>query len=351
MATEAEKQTFSGFTRRVLVVLALVVLAVLLWKVTYVLLLLFLGVLLSTFLVKLSATLSAHTPLSKSVSLAVVTVGVLVFVGGGGWLLESRIAQQIGQLQQQVQQSIKQLQQYSWGQQIIKQAPSIDQLIGGGPGIFSQITGVASQIFDILTGFLIVVSLGAYLASNPGLYERGIVQLFPEKQRARIQEALDITGRALWWWLLTQFVSMTIIGILTWLGLMLLGMPLALTLGVIAGLFEFIPLVGPFIGAIPAVLVAFTQGVNQVLYVLLLYVGIQQIESYLVMPIVQRYGTTLPPVLTLLAAVTFGLLFGALGIVVATPLMLTVYVLVKLLYVEDVLGSSTNVPGREHQPS
>lgn len=82
---------------------------------------------------------------------------------------------------------------------------------------------------------------------------------------------------------------------------------------------------------------------------LVLYFGIQQLESYLIMPIVQRYGTTLPPALTLLAAVIFGLLFGLLGIVVATPLMLTFYVLVKLLYVEDVLGSSTYVPGRKQQ--
>lgn len=349
MNSEAEKQTFSAFTQRVIVTLSLVAFALLLWQLTYVLLLLFLGILLSVLLGHLSGLLTAHTPLSRGVALGVVIVGALAIAGLGGWFLETRVAQQVGQLQQQIQRAMTQLQQYPWGERLVKQAPSLRELIGGNTGVFSQITGVASQVFNILTGILVVVFLGLYLTSTPGLYREGVVQLFPEKRRPQLREALTTTSRALWWWLLTQFISMTIIGVLVWVGLALLGTPLPLMLGLIAGLLEFIPIVGPFLAAIPAVLVAFTKGSTHVLLVLGLYTAIQQVESYLVTPIVQRYGTSLPPVLTLLATVAFGILFGALGIVVATPLMLTVYVLVKLLYVEDVLGSSTYVPGRTRQ--
>ncbi len=208
-------------------------------------------------------------------------------------------------------------------------------------------TGAASRLFDVLATALVVLFLAIYLTANPGIHIRGIVLLFPEDQRSDVQDALHVTGRALWLWLRAQFASMVIVGVLTWLGLQILGIPLATLLGLLTGLLEFVPLVGPVVSAVPAILMGFVKGPTYALYVALLYMGIQAVESNLITPLVQERGVSLPPSLTLLAAVIFGILFGFLGIIVATPLMVVVFVLVKLLYVERVLGSATHIPGRE----
>lgn len=342
----AAKREFSPFTRRLFVVLAVVALALLLWQIASVALLLFLGILIAIVLGALSDQLSARTPIPRSVALVIVGLAPFVLVGLGAWGFESQIAEQSKEIAGQFQKTAEQIRQHPLGQRILAQAPSLGQILQQSTGVFSQVTGAASRFLDALAGVLIVVFLSIYLASDPGLYARGLIELFPENRRQRVREALQVTRRALLWWLLAQMVSMLIIGLLVWLGLMLLGIPLAPVLGLIAGLSEFVPIVGPIVAAVPAVLVAFVQGPTQAFYVLLLYVGIQQVESYMVTPLVQERGTSLPPALTLLATIIFGILFGPLGIIVATPLMVVVFVLTKLLYVEGVLGSATNVPGR-----
>lgn len=343
---KAEKQAFSLFTRRLFVTVAVGALALLLWQIANVVLLLLLGILVALILGTLADKLSARTSMPRMLALVIVGITPLVLVGLGVWGFGGQITEQSSEIAQQFQKTVKQIQQHPWGQRVIAQAPSMGQILERSTGVFSQVTGAASRLLDVLAGILIIMFMGIYLASNPGLYERGVIELLPERQRPRAREALDITGRALLWWLLAQLASMVIIGTLTWLGLMLLGIPLAPVLGLIAGVFEFVPVVGPIVSAVPAILVAFVQGPTQALYVLLLYVGIQQVESYLVTPLVQEQGTSLPPALTLLATIIFGILFGPLGIIVATPLMVVVFVLTKLLYVEGVLGSATNVPGR-----
>jgi predicted PurR-regulated permease PerM len=131
---------------------------------------------------------------------------------------------------------------------------------------------------------------------------------------------------------------------LSGLGLWLLGIPSAAALELIAALAEFIPILGPIIGAFPAVIVAFGVGERMALYVILLYFIIQQIESNLLIPLIQERMVSLPPVLTLFAAVTFGLLFGLMGLLLATPLTVVGMVIVKVLYVEEGLGKPVSLP-------
>lgn len=343
---KADKQAFSPFTRRVLTVLGLLVLALFLWQIAHVLLLIFLGALLAIFLHKTAGALSARTRLPRGGALAVVGFALLALVALGAWFFGAQIAQQASQLSQQLRASLDQLRQYSWGQSLLESMPDFSEGLGQWRGVFSQLTGAASMLAAAITNAVLIVFLGIYLAVQPEMYERGIVALFPEDRRARVREVFQASGQALWHWLLAQLVSMVIVGVLTTVGLLLIGVRLALVLGLLAGVLEFIPFFGPFLSAIPAVLIAFVEGPSQALYVVLLYIGIQQVESNLITPIVQEKGASLPPVLTLTAAVGFGILFGPLGIIVATPLALWLLVLVKMLYVEDVLGSSTHVPGR-----
>ena len=149
---------------------------------------------------------------------------------------------------------------------------------------------------------------------------------------------MGVIDEALRRWLVGRFALMVINGALTAIGLKLLGIPLALTLGVLAGLLNFVPNFGPWIAAIPAVLIAFLQGPQQALYVAVLYLVLQSVDGYLLTPLVDRKSVELPPVLTITAQVVLGLAFGFIGILLASPLTAVTLILIKMLYIEDLLG-------------
>lgn len=131
---------------------------------------------------------------------------------------------------------------------------------------------------------------------------------------------------------------MLVVAVMSGFGLWMLGIPLALALAIIAGITNVIPYIGPFLGGTPAVLFALTQGPREALYVLILFIVIQQLEGNVIMPLIQRRAAGLPPVMTIFGVIAFGVLFGLPGVVVAAPLLVVAMVLVQRLYIEDVLG-------------
>jgi predicted PurR-regulated permease PerM len=204
--------------------------------------------------------------------------------------------------------------------------------------IVSGVTGLASTTLGVVMNIVVVVIIVLYLATQPAMYAGGIKRLLPLRSRDRAGEVLGVLDEALGRWLIGRCSLMLVNGGLTAAGLWLLGMPLALTLGLLAGLLNFVPNFGPLIAALPAVLIAFLQGPQHALYVALLYVAVQTMDGYLLTPLVDRRSVELPPVLTIAAQVLLGLLFGFVGLLVASPLAATVLLLVKMLYIEDVLG-------------
>jgi predicted PurR-regulated permease PerM len=197
-----------------------------------------------------------------------------------------------------------------------------------------------------LADLLLIVFGGLFLAAQPGLYRQGFLLLLPPGgSRERVAGTLDASGTALRRWLLGQLVAMLLVFVLTGLGLWAIGVPAALALALLAGLAEFVPLIGPIVAAIPALLIALSDGWQTALWTLLLYLAIQQVESNLIMPVVQHRVVSLPPAVTLFAVVAFGLLFGSLGVLFATPLAVVVFVAVKKLWVRETLGEPTDLPG------
>ena len=189
-----------------------------------------------------------------------------------------------------------------------------------------------------MANLVLLVTVAIFLALDAPMYRGGALRLVPLSYRARAGQIADELARALARWMGGQALDMVLVALVTGLGLWLLGVPLALVLGLIAGLTNIIPVVGPFLSGIPAVLFALTQGFDLAVYVALLFVVVQQVEGNLLMPLIQRYAADLPPALTVLAILAFGGLFGFAGIVLATPLLLVTIILVKRIYVEDVLG-------------
>ena len=211
-----------------------------------------------------------------------------------------------------------------------------------------RIAGVFSATLGIAIDALVVLATGIYFAYSPGAYYKGTLKLFPPYKRKRAGEIADALGSTLRRWLLGRLSVMAINGAATALGLWLLGIPLAAPLGLLAGLFNFIPNIGPLVAAVPALLVALTISPAHAAYTAILYLVVQNIDGFVLTPLVQQKTVALPAVVVIAAQLLFGILFGFLGVLLAVPLVAVLFVLVKLLYIEDILGEPAAIdPGSD----
>lgn len=316
---------------------ALVLLA---WRLSDVLLLLFGAVIVAVALRGFAAPLQRHLRMPPRLALAAVVVIALLLTVLGSWLAGDRLVEQTEDLRKRLPNALTALVTWARGHPIGVAVLELWETSTANDVPWSRVANLATQTLSALGSVALMAVVGVYLAADPVLYRAGLVRLVPPHYRARIEDALLASGQALSGWLLGQGISMLFVGSATALGLWLLDVPLALTIGAIAAVLAFIPFFGPIASGILAVLMAFMQGPTQALYVAGLCLAIQQIEGDLLMPFVQRWAVELPPVLGITAAVIFGLLFGLPGVILATPLMVVAMVLVKKLYVESVLEAA-----------
>ena len=185
---------------------------------------------------------------------------------------------------------------------------------------------------------MLVLFLSIYIGAEPDLYRRGIIHLFPHRLRDRVGDVLTEMAIVLRKWLVTQLIAMAVIGSVTTIILLVLRVKAAVALGLIAGLLEFVPTVGPILSAVPAIAMGFVDSPEKALYVTIAYVGVQFLENHLLIPLLMKEGMDLPPALTIVAQTLMALLFGFIGLLVAVPLLAAIMVAVKMLYVEDVVG-------------
>jgi predicted PurR-regulated permease PerM len=198
-----------------------------------------------------------------------------------------------------------------------------------------------TSTFEIVGGLLIIVFLSIYIAADPTLYHDGIMQLFPRPRRKRAGEVLSAIAAVLRRWLITQLIAMAVIGTVSTIVLLVLGVKAAFALGLLAGLFEFIPTVGPIISAVPAIAMGFLDSPEKALIVAVAYFGIQFMENHLLIPLLMKGGVDVPPALTILSQALMAMLFGFLGLMCAVPLLAATMVGVKMLYVENVVGEKS----------
>lgn len=195
-----------------------------------------------------------------------------------------------------------------------------------------------SSTVSVIGGLLLILFTAIYIGAEPRLYYKGLLHLVPRPARPRADQVLGAVGTTLRKWLLTQLIMMVVIGVITTVGLSLLGVKAALPLGIIAGLLEFIPMLGPLLSAVPAVAMGFLDSPEKALFVAILYMGVQFLENHILVPILMKHSVDLPPIITLVGLSLMALVFGFLGMLVAVPVLAAVMVAVKLLYVEDVVG-------------
>jgi predicted PurR-regulated permease PerM len=225
-------------------------------------------------------------------------------------------------------------------------APSLrDRITGELGGVTGYLFPFLSSTVAVIAGILAILFIAIYISIQPDLYRRGLMHLFPHRARRRADEVLRRMAIMLRRWLVTQLVAMLAVGMITTGVLLLLDVPAALALGVLAGLLEFVPIIGPIIASIPAIIMALVDSPQKALIVALAFIGIQQVESQIITPLLMKEGVHLPPVLTLVTQSVMAAVFGFIGLVVAVPLLATAMVPIKMLYVEGVVGDPMELPG------
>jgi predicted PurR-regulated permease PerM len=197
-----------------------------------------------------------------------------------------------------------------------------------------------NTLLGALVGAVLVVFAGFFLVMDPRGYLEGVLRLVPPPSRDRLRDALLDVGISLRRWMAGMSVAMLMIFATTTIGLWLLGVPAPLALGLIAGILNFIPFVGPILSAIPAIALALTVSTTMVIWVSVLYLVIQQVESNALIPVVMRRAVRLRPALTLLFQMVMAVMFGFLGLVVAVPLLAAIRVLVHRLYIDRLEAAS-----------
>jgi predicted PurR-regulated permease PerM len=369
-----------GFARRATVAsaifVAIVFFALFLWYSVYVLFLLFAGVLVAILLRALADVVARYTKLSHRWSLGIV-LAVLAGLMVGLWFLAvpplSRQAAALADTLPQAWQTFQaKVGKTPIGGLVMGKSggaptpatqptsqptsqpspPSPPPFVLGGESsagssvgqLLGRFGGFLSTVMDLFAAIIVIFFTGLFLAFDPTLYVRGVIRLVPPGYRVRFGEVIGGIGYTLKWWLIGQGITMTVIATATSVGLWLLGVPLALVLGVIAGLFNFIPNFGPLFSMVPATLLALTISPERAIGVIAMFLVLQNLEGNVLTPLIQRKAVDLPPALGIIAQILLGILVGAVGLILAWPIAAAVVVAVKMMYVEDILGDEIETP-------
>ncbi|MEJ1158706.1 AI-2E family transporter [Prosthecomicrobium sp. N25] len=324
------------------------------WQVRESLLLAFAAVVVGVVFDAAAVPICRHTRLRRRYALIAAVLLVIGMVALLAVLVGAQVKNQLGEFGQRLPDVVRYLETQlgislpalngSGGSLQDQQGGAVADL---SKTLMGQITTLGTMVFASVTNLVLVIVGGVFLAVDPRIYKAGLVKLFPPERHERIEDALDTCGRALKLWLLAQVIAMGVVGTLAGLGTWFLGLPAPVALGIFAGLAEFIPVVGPIAGAVPAVLLALTIDMSTALWTLGLFVVIQQLESNVITPIVQLRLVSIPPALLLFAVIAFGTLFGPIGILVAAPMTVVAFVLVQKLYVRETLGEPVKIPGEQ----
>ena len=313
---------------RLVIAATAIILAI--WLLKDVLTVVFAAALLAVILHGVADVLRRFTRLPYLISLLIVVLALLALLIGFGFLAGPGLVDQGAKLRQALMSQMNglhdRLSQSQWGQVVLQQIPKSfgGTKEGGTPGVPSglagSVAGFLGSAFGLFGTLAVMVIAGLYLAASPSTYVNGGLRLVAVPHRAKARELCQAAGRALWAWSAGQALDMLVVGILSSLGLWALGVPLALALGVVAGLFNFVPYIGAIVGAVPAVIIAFSLGSAHGIETIILYLVIQGFEGNVMAPMIQNRAVHLPPGLTILSQTAFGSILGIPGLIFATPL-------------------------------
>jgi predicted PurR-regulated permease PerM len=339
------------FPRRVFLVAGVAVLVLLAWAVRHVLLLAFASVLVAVGLDAMARAVSSRTPLSRAWALALSAAFVVALIAGIVLLFGAQVGAQIRELLTRIPEAwndlLELLSGAPWGADLIRQMQEsvASQGAEGALGALGRVGGwTLSLAGAALDAFLMAIG-SIFLAADPRPYRKGLLRLFPGRMQSEVSEAMDDAGRSLERWLLGTLVSMAAVSAMVGIALWLLGVPAFLALALIAGLSQFLPLIGPLLASVPAILLGLTVSPLTPVWVALSYFAITTFEANLLTPMIQKKAVSLQPALMLFAILAAGLLLGPLGALLAVPLTVVIVVFVARFYVNGALDEDGTQPG------
>jgi predicted PurR-regulated permease PerM len=325
-------------------------------RVAGVLLLVFVAVLAAVYLSTITDVLERRFRMPRWAGLTCAVIGTLAVLVGAGALILPPVIDQTQALISGLPQSLSDVQNVlaRWASQY----PVLRRTDMANPG-----SGIVAQIVDGATNFLrgallpylraggtvfiegvSVVVLGLYLARNPTQYSAGIVSLVAPRHRPLASRIVADAGATLRAWVTGQLLAMFVLGILTALGLLILGAPYWLAFGVLAGVAAIVPFFGTLVSTVlPALFVVGSGDWIKVIAVLLLGVVVHVIEANLVGPVIMEKQVSLPPVLTIASVLVMGTLFGVIGLVVAVPILALSMVVVRHIVHGEIYGDAAPI--------
>jgi len=307
----------------------------LVWIGRVIFLLLFASIIGAVFLTFIADWLHTRFNIKPGAALALFICVSFAVVGAVIWIQGPNIVAQFAELETQLPVAahslLGQVQKHQWGQWLLRQSPGSEQVSNGFNFAITRIGGIVVSSVTIIAGLVIVFSLSIYLSSEPGLYYNGIRRAIPEEYREKLDACCASVAEILRWWVLAKLISMTMVGILISIGLWIVGVPLAGSLGIIAAVMTFIPNVGPLISVIPAALLALAEGPTKGLLAILVFAIVFTLEGYVVTPLLERNIVRLPPALTLTMQLLLAAVAGPVGVALAAPLAAAILGILSVL--------------------
>jgi predicted PurR-regulated permease PerM len=285
------------------------------------LLIIFGGIVFASMLDGGARLLGKFLPIPRWLRLLIVVLLVIVFLAGTFYLTGVQIAQQFEQLRHTLEIQANRVAAFVSTLGIIPERSDLAGLAQQVMGSIGRLTSAVGSVIGAAGTLLMIVILGLFIAMEPRIYERGLQWMVPVDARQEFAVTLGRMARTMRMLLAGRLVGMLAEGVLIWLALTLVGVPMALVLGIITGILAFIPNIGAIISGILMVAVGFSTGTDQGIWAIVIYFAVQNFDGYVVVPLIARRTVDMPPALTLSSQILASTLFGVLGLALADPMV------------------------------
>ena len=337
-ATNQQADTPLSFSKKVWLaggILSLIFIGIILIKILLeVFVLILAGVLIAIYFHACADILKKFLHWNSKLSVVVSVMINLLFLAGFFWFVGARLQQQISELSNTLPQTIQNAKDQMGRTALGNKALQLLNSTGDSEKTMNVVKRFFSSGFGILSDLYIVILLGLFFTASPSLYKTGIISLLPVKAKEKGKELITDLRNVLKKWLEGEIIGFFFIAILTGIGLLIMGMPLVLTLALIAGLLNFIPNFGPLIALIPAVLIALMQEPSTAIIIACMYTFIQILQTSVTQPIIQKKMVNIPPALTIFGQVSLGMLIGFWGVLLAVPIVVIFMTVINKLYIQ-----------------
>ena len=340
----APDESDTRFIRRVLILIVIGLVLVALYRASNILVLAF-GAILGAIVIRSlgeSYERRLHLPHRAAVIMGMLTtLGALALLV---WLVTVQFGAQIGQFFASLPDLIARL------ETMLSRSPVGAKIVDAvnatyaGSRVARDVSGIVLGTGQVLLNALLVVIGAFFFAADPTAYERGALLLVPRSRRAVFDRALEDTAHTLRLWLRSKVIAMVTLGLIAGIGLSLAGVPSAAALGLLVGISEFVPYIGPTVAMVPALGLALAAGPDALGGAIATFVVVRVAEAYALTPFIQQKIIHIPPALSLFAIIGIGTITGVYGMFFSGALMVVVWSLLRNLYLPEVLGGDTSEP-------